>query len=144
MKSWAFTVILLSLCGKLIKLFLPKGEKSPLFSPLRFLLSLSLIIALISPLIGWKGWFQGKAFPFEYETTEGIDSNRIILKRMGETIKKSVDTAFPQCEYSLEIYTDEQGLPQSIRVVGGGEKATEITEFIYRNYGLKTDTDQGE
>ena len=140
MKSWAFTIILLSLCGKLMKHFLPRGEKSPLFSPLRFLLSLSLIIAIAFPLLQWKEESPTKDFPFTFETTEELDGNTLILEKMGKTIKKSVDTAFPKCEYTLEIFADGQGLPQEIHVIGGGEKATEISDFIYRNYGLKTST----
>ena len=66
------------------------------------------------------------------------DGNAVILEKMGKTIKKSVDTAFPECEYSLEIFADEQGIPVEIRVIDGGEQAAEISDFIRLNYGLKT------
>ena len=141
MKEWALSVILLSLGGKLIKHFLPKGEKSPLFSPLRLLLSLCLIVAIVFPLQQLKAPLQAKELSFEYESTNGISGNALILEKMGKTIKKSVDTAFPACEYSLEICADEGGIPQAIRVIGGGEQAFAISEFIHRNYGLKVTTD---
>lgn len=144
MKSWAITVILLSLCGKLMKHFLPRGERSPLFSPLRLLLSLCLIIALAFPLLRWKDRPLAIEIPPEYQTASEFDGDALILEKMGKTIKRSVDTAFPECEYSLEIYADEQGLPKAIRVIGGGEQAAEISNFIFQNYGLKTATAKGE
>ena len=143
MKEWALSVILLSIFGKLTKHFLPKGEKSSLFSPLRLLLSLTLIVALIFPLQRLKTPLEAKELSIQYEDAETLSGNALILEKMGKTIKKSVDTAFPACEYALEICVDKEGIPQSIRVIGGGEKAFEISKFIQENYGLEVTTDQG-
>ena len=139
MKAWTFIIIFLSLCGKLMKNFLPRSEKSPLFAPLRFLLSLSVIVALVSPLMNPGFGNKREKVSFEYDAPE-LDGYGLILEKMGKSIKHSVDTAFPDCEYSLEIYTDDQGMPSVIYVIGGEERAAEIADFIGRNYGLKTAT----
>ena len=136
MKTLAFVIILLSLCGKLIKNFLPRGEKSPLYAPLRFLLSISLILVVIFPL---TSPFKRETFNLKLEPLADINSGEIILEKMQSTIKRSVDTAFPKEEYSLEIQTDEKGIPNLI-LVTGGERADSIADFISRNYGLKTTT----
>ena len=86
---------------------------------------------------------EAKELSIQYEGAETLNGNALILEKMGKTIKKSVDTAFPACEYALEICADKEGIPQSIRVIGGGEKAFEISNFIQGNYGLEVTTDQG-
>ncbi|MBE6713250.1 MAG: hypothetical protein E7580_07000 [Ruminococcaceae bacterium] len=140
MKEWVWALILLSLCGKLAKNLFPHGEKSPLHAPLRFLLSLCLSLVIFAPWFGAKRieLLSGRLFSFEEEST--IDGDRIVLEQIGQTMKKSVDTAFPNCKYSLEIYTDENDLPAQVKVICDDEKdAEKISAFIQRNYGLKAD-----
>ncbi len=138
MKGWVWGIILLSLCGRLMKSFLPRGEKSPLFAPLRFLLSLCLIAILFSPFFKFMGGKAktDKTIDFKIDEAYSIDGDALVLEQMGKTIKRSVDTAFPHHEFTLEIYTDQQGLPNLIKVVGGGQDGSEIADFIQRNYGL--------
>lgn len=139
MKEWAWTLILLSVFGKLIKNLLPRGEKSKLYAPLRFLLSLSLVAVMLLP---WMQVLCGQIKPEEllsFPETENVQSNAdaYILEQMGRTMKRSVDTAFPDVGYTLEIYSDSDQVPTEILVLcEDSEKANEIASFIERNYGL--------
>ncbi len=139
MKAWTLGIIFISLCGKLLENFLPRGEKSPLFSPMRFLLSLCLIVVISSPL--WKIHSQKDtsfSISFPWNTESKIDTNTLILEQMGKTMKKSVDTAFPKIEYTLEICADETGLPELVKVIGTSrEDGVRIADFIQKNYSLK-------
>ena len=47
--------------------------------------------------------------------------------------------AFPEEEYSLNVQTNEEGIPNLI-IVTGGESADIIADFITRNYGLNATT----
>lgn len=139
MKSWAFGLIILSLFGKLIKQLLPRGEKSAFFPPLRFLLSLALIVALFSPILkqAQKNNFQSNFAKLFSDEGTVIDPNTLILEQMGKTMKKSVDSAFPDLEYTLEIYTDDKGIPNLVKVCGCDEAGGKIADFIQCNYSLK-------
>lgn len=142
MKGWAWCLILLSLCGKFAKNFLPKGEKSPLYAPLRFLLSLCLVIVIFTPFIKIMGNEKDLSATFKKQQETALDGDREILEQMGKTMKKSVDTAFPQCTYTLEIYADDAGLPDLIKVVcENPADGKQIADFIYKNYGLKTSSE---
>lgn len=144
MKGWIWCLILLSLGGKLIGQFLPRGERSPLFSPLRLLLSLSLILVLFSPWIRLLSSDQDLSHALDsfFCEQEQIDSDKLILEQMGKTMKKSVDTAFPDTEYSLEIYTDETNVPILVKVTGlDVTQGQKIADFIQLNYGLEASAD---
>ncbi|MBQ3076021.1 MAG: hypothetical protein IJC26_08120 [Clostridia bacterium] len=140
MKAWAQMLILLSLCGKLVKNFLPTGERSALFPPLRFLLSLCLVLALFSP---WIKLFRGEiVFPslelLKTEEEAVPDANTLIMEQIGKTMKRSVDTAFPSITYSLELYADADGNPQEVRVLCDDRNTgIKIAGFIEQNYGLQ-------
>ncbi len=141
MKGFMWGLILLSFGGKLLEHFLPRGDKSPLFPPLRFLLSLCFIFLLFSP---WIQWIKSdtktiKGLDELFSSAIEIDGNQIILEQMGKTMKQSVKTAFPHYDFSLEIYTNEENVPVLVKVVGNdpvtGEK---IAEFIEKNYNLES------
>lgn len=141
MKGWVWCLILLSFGGKLITQFLPRGEKSPLRAPLRLLLSLSLILVLFSPWIRLLSSDKDptKAFDSFFTAQEQIDGDKLILEQMGKTMKKSVDTAFPNTDYSLEIYTDEKNVPILVKVVGiDSVEGQKIADFIQINYGMES------
>ena len=141
MKEWAWTLILLSVFGKLMKNLLPRGEKSPLHAPLRFLLSLSLVAVMLFP---WMRLLRREIKPEEYFSfpeSESVqsDADTYILEQMGKTMKRSVDTAFPDIGYTLEIYSDENQVPTEVLVLcEDPEKAKQIASFIEKNYGLTT------
>ena len=79
------------------------------------------------------------SFP-ETDSSE-MDAKAYILEQMGSTMKHSVDTAFPETAYTIEIFTNEEMLPDLIRIsCEDEEKAKEIAIFIERNYGIKAET----
>lgn len=144
MKGWVWCLILLSLGGKLIGHFLPRSDKSPLATPLRFLLSLCLVFVLFLP---WVRLLRSEpqltaSLDSLFSSTVEMDGDKLILEKMGKTMKKSVDTAFPHSEFSLEIYTNEKNVPILVKVVGADPiEGQKIADFIQRNYGLETATE---
>ena len=139
MKEWTWILIILALFGKLAKNLLPKGEKSPLYSPLRFLLSLSLIIVLFSPWIPLlKGERELMEFP-SISAEEVEESGEIlVLKRLGSTLGENVQSAFPDAKFSLEIHTDENKVPVLVKVVSEERNtAIQIAAYIKTNYDLE-------
>ena len=82
-----FTFLLISsLLSPLLKAMLPKGEASPLFPPLKFLLSLITLLVILSPLFSFlqKG---EENFHFSFTGEESLvlsDANREILEKTAE------------------------------------------------------------
>lgn len=141
MKEWAWILILISVFASIGKSLLPKGEKSPLYPPLRFLLSLALIVVFFSPLIRMiqnKEELTSGISSLLTEDTESTDGNTLVLKRFGATLGERIKREFPEAEFSLEIHTDENKVPTLIKVAGEDKVITEqIADFIQFNYGLE-------
>lgn len=143
MKEWAWILILLSLFGMIAKALLPKGEKSPLHSPLRFLLSLALIAVVFSPLISLirgEGDLSESISSLLSEEGEMADTQTLVLKRFAEVLGQKVKETFPDAEFSLEIHTDENKVPVTIKVVSTeSESAQRIADFIEISYGIESE-----
>ena len=141
MKAWAYGLILLSLFGMIIKGVLPKGERSGLFPPLKFLLALVLIVAVISPvfsLLRGKGPLSEISSLWE-GSSETVEGDTLILNRLAQVMGEEVTRAFPESVFSFEIYTDENKVPVKIRVVSEDrEDARKIADFVKIKYGIET------
>ncbi len=141
MKSWATTLIFLTVFGILAKSILPKGEKSRLYAPFRFLLSLLLIVTVFSPLVPiFKG--QGdlsKDISRFFSETEGENVDVFLLKRFASVMDEKAKATFPDADFSFEIHTDENKTPVLIKVVSEDkEKGQEIADWIRLNYKIET------
>ena len=71
-----------------------------------------------------------------------VNGDQLILEQMGQTMARSVQTAFPESKFTLEIQTDENRVPVLIRVhCQQAERGGRIAEFIQKNYGLEAITE---
>ena len=137
MREWFFPILITTVFSVLIPIILPKGEKSPLYPPLKLLLSLALTLSVLSPLIsfcrdGVKNDFHTNSIQFTEE-----DGNAIILQKAEEDIKEAVTKAFPGEEILLELATNEENIPTGIRFTCQTvESGKRISDFLEKNFSL--------
>ncbi len=142
MKFWAYTLILCSVVTMAIRILIPRGKKSPLYSPLKFLLSLVLIVAVFSPVFSFlkKDFTSEITIPWDsFFSQVDTDSDRILLERCVQRMNEAVKHNFPETEFSLSVTANGDYIPTSIRVKCEDEKkAQEIALFLQANYALIT------
>jgi len=142
MKNWAYTWILCALLTMLSKIILPKGERSPLFGTVKFLISLVLILTVVSPLFRFvKGDWKDTPFPLsETEAKqEATTPEEIILEKSAQKMLESAQAAFPDASFTLKMKTDEALIPTGILVLCENEKTgKEIARFVEANYKILT------
>lgn len=139
MKNFCITLTLLSFFGILIELFLPKGKTSPLYAPLKFLLSLSIILCLFSPVIRFT---KGEvALPKVDFSSEDIPSGEELVKeRVYENIYSDTKGKFPQANFSLDITYENGYIPKKILInCPSEEDAQDIRDYIKIKYGIETE-----
>ncbi len=141
MKAWIITLIFLCIFKTVSKSLLPKGEDSPLYGPLRFLLAMILILSVFSPLLPIfknKDTLSEKVSVFLADVkTE--DVNVLMLKRFAEKMHENIKEVFPKSEAEFEIHTDETKTPVFIKVTSKDpETSQKIAEWIERNYGIES------
>lgn len=108
MKAWATTLILASVIGALSPLFLPKGEKSPLYGVVKLVSALVILTILIHPVLTLMGQelpTVGEVFPV---TQSDYDPERLLLERSCRGIEENVRRLFPDGDYELVFETDEE------------------------------------
>lgn len=139
MGSFCQNLIFISIFSSIIKIFLPKGEKSALYPPLKFLLSLALILCVFTPLM-IKTPIEDFHFDFNLPEINSTPSGEeLILTKMEENMRKTIRASFPDADFSLLIYRDENNLPGTIGVIcEKKEEAERIANFILKNYRLET------
>ena len=144
MKDWALTLILCSVLWSGVTLLIPKGEKSPLYGPVRLLFSLVLILALFSPLVGVLTGKDEITLPDygEGETNSGDggkEIQRLILEKNVSKMEEAVKNAFPEAEFSLRLEASADGIPTGIYVIGrDAEEGKRIADFLEQNFQLIT------
>ncbi len=139
MKNFCTNLILLSFSGIFIKLFLPKGERSPLYAPLKFILSLGIILCVFSPVFSL---FQSDfSLPdLTLSETDLPKGEELVLQKMEERMIESVKKAYPKEDFTLTILADENFIPERIRLLCNNESsAREIKDFIKLKYKLETE-----
>ena len=120
MKTWAVTFLTALLIAGAAKLLLPKGEKSPLYRPLRFLTALLLLLILCHPLLKIvrdPNAYFSSGFT-EADESADYDPGAHLLEQSENRIEKSVREAFPEGDYELVFETDEEELGiRSVKIV---------------------------
>lgn len=139
MKSWFYSLILLSLCTAFIKAILPKGEKSPLHSSLRFLIATMLIAVSFSPLLPLFGKDLTFSLTNPFEESEAIKTTESeILRRFGERLNESVSKKFGEVNFTLSVFADENKIPKTIEISCENKTAAdEIAAFIETNFQIE-------
>jgi len=136
MKEWFYRLIVIGFFGVAVRLLLPAGEKSKLYPPLRFLISLLLITTIFLPCFQLLGQ-SGENFTsfFENITSPNTDEiERLLLERSAKEMTREVQTKFPEAKFTLYIYTDENALPTEIAVEG--VEADRIADYIEVKYEI--------
>ena len=141
MKSWVVTLIVLCVFKTVSKLLLQKGEDSPLYGPLRFLIAMILILSIIAPLFPMlknENILSEKITLFS-EDIKTEDVNVLLLKRFAEKMHEKVKENFPESEAEFEIHTDEAKTPVLIKVKSkNNETSQKIAQWIETNYGIES------
>ncbi len=138
MANWAYSVILIAVTVTLCKIILPKGEKSPLYAPIRFLLALILCIAVFSPLAGLlRGDFH---FPMPIqEETISANTEQVILEKSEENIRCKLQNIFPNTEFDITLIGNENYLAERVELrCHDDEEAQRIADYIKIIYQMDT------
>ena len=138
MKQWASTLILTAIFGMVAKVMLPRGEKSPLFGPIKLLVSLILIVVMFSPVYSLlQGKIQANFFSESVADEKALDPENLLLERVAKIMSEEVQKAFPHTTFSLEIYTDNNGVPTEIQVVcDPPDEGPRIADFLKAKYKI--------
>ena len=137
MKGSVLTLFFLSFFTMLAKLILPKGEQSPLFSPLKFLISLMLIITVFSPFFNFESMANTPLPSIDDSEINVEEVNQSILQKSANGMQKTAEAAFPSANFSLKIDANEEYVPTCIRVFSESESTgTEIARFLEKNYQI--------
>ena len=119
MKTWALTLVFAALFAGLAPHLLPKGDKSPLYQPLAFMISLAVLILLSQPLVALirePDRIRQIDFAAADESLT-YDPGKMLLERSETSVEKKVREAFPEGDYAVVFDTDEEGLGiKAIRV----------------------------
>ncbi len=146
MKAWADTLILASVFGIVVKVILPKGEKSPLFGPTKLLISLILIVVMFSPILSLFN--KETTLPFLSDSLGEaleVNSEQLLLERSCKIMSDEVKSAFPQTRFSLEIYTDDNRIPTQIQVIcDPPEEGPRIADFLQAKYAIPASAKEKE
>ncbi len=147
MKEWFYTLICIGFFGIVGRLLLPAGEKSKLYPPLRFLISLLLVLAVFSPFFKMKGE-NSSNFASYFALLSSPDTKeveRILLERSAKEMTREAKLVFPEAEFTLYIYTDENSIPTEIAVECADGDGGRIADFLEVKYGIPAEEySQGE
>ncbi|MBR2635203.1 MAG: hypothetical protein IKD31_06450 [Clostridia bacterium] len=137
MERFSYVLILYSVLSVLLRFFFPKEEKSPLYPPLQFLLSLLVLLSIFSPI---TSLFRNN--PFENlqlpeEITEEDSSHRRLLEKTLTRMQESAQRAFPEKEFHLTMTVSEGQIPLGITVhCKTEETGLAVAGFLEANYSL--------
>lgn len=137
MKSNVLTLFFLAFFSMLAKIVLPKGEKSPFYPPLKFLVSLMLIVTVFSPLFQ-LGELANTPLPsFDESRIDAEAISQSILQKSAEGMQSAAESAFPATEFSLRVEADEAYVPTAIYVLSKDEaEGRKIALFLQKNYEI--------
>ena len=141
MSLWIRAILALSFFTMALTRILPQGEKSKLLPALRFLMALTLMVVLLSPILSLS--LPTLAEWEETESTALYDPAELLLQKSCETMAESVRRSFPDATFTLRVRTDENKTPVYVEVEG--DKADKIAAFLTKNFeipaGVKTEED---
>lgn len=147
MKDWFYTLIIIGFFGIAARLLLPSGEKSKLYPPLRFLVSLLLILAIFSPVfqITGENEFLLSAFFEELSSPDSDEVERLLLERSAKEMVREAKLHFPEASFTLYIYTDKYSVPTKISVECSDGNGGKIADFLEVKYSIPAEEyKQGE
>lgn len=136
MLSWFLTVALAGAVCTLLKILLPKGEKSRLFAPFRFLASLVMILALLMPVAKFARLSDASFDRFLDEfRTSGKTYASDLATSGARAIKEDLKTQFPSADYTVNIYADKNACAIT-KITVGGIDGDQIIAYMKDHYGL--------
>ena len=138
MSDFFTSLLLVTLLSVFFKGALLKGEDSPLFPPLKFLLSLITIVIVISPILSF---LQKKDLGFtlsslETEIFTQVQAEEKILKETEAQIRSSVQKTFPQTAVTVTLLSDDTGIPTHLEISCEEEMKERIISFLEKNYNI--------
>ncbi len=140
MKAWVITLIFLCVFKSVSKALLPKGEESPLYGPLRFIIAMVLILSVFSPLLPIfkeENLLSEKMNVF-LSDIKTEDTEVYLLKRFAAKMHDTIKEIFPESEAEFEIHTDETKTPVLIKVKSKDPDISQrIADWIKTNYGIE-------
>jgi hypothetical protein len=140
--AWTGTLIFCTVLFSSLKAVFPKGEKSPLYSSLKFLLSLIVTLVLFSPILPLFGKnisIDGDFFQISETENTADNAKEILLQKTKEQITDAAKKAFPDTEFSIEILSSGEKIPTGIILhCTDGEKGEVIREFLQENFSILT------
>lgn len=145
MKEILIPLFLCSLTLPLVKTILPKGENSPLFPALRLLISLLVLVVSFSPLLSL---FNREELPrklFEEKLPLSLENEEILLKKSQAAIEEAARNAFPETEFTVELYCNENKIPTGILLTcEDSTQCDRIRSFLEENFSLITTVKEKE
>ena len=138
MADWAYSIIIVTVTVTLCKIILPKGEKSPLYAPIRFLLALILCITVFSPLVRLLGGDFHFKLPAQEETVSA-NTQQIILEKSEEDMKRHLQSVFPDTEFDITLVGNENYLAERVELCcHNDDNAQRIADYIKIIYQMDT------
>ena len=143
MNDVATNLILISFFGKGILHLLPRGEKNSLTAPLKFLISLSIVVLLATPFS--KGLQTLREPEISWPEEAKISAEELLWERSCNAVSDSTHSAFPKETFQLEFIRGKEGTVERVFVFcEKEEKGTEIALYLNSRYGLDAKWMEGE
>lgn len=138
MKEWFYTLIFIGFLGIAVRLLLPAGEKSKLYPPLRFLLSLLLMLTILSPIfrITKQNDFSFTSYFEDLASPDADKIEHLLLERSAKEMSRDILAEFPEASFTLYIYTDKNSVPTEISVSCQNFDACRIADYLETKYGI--------
>lgn len=140
MKEWVLPILISGIASLFIRVILPKGEKSPLYPSLKFLISLGLTLSILSPLISFSKKDPDSLLPQASVSAFASENGQeTILSTCQKDMENAVRLVFPDEEVSLELKAGEDFVPIGIHLICEKEDAGQkIAAFLEKNFSLIT------
>jgi len=136
MNDLAKHFILISFLGKGMLQLLPRGDKNPLSSALKFMISLGMILLLSSPLFSLMKKNTLPELPWiELQETNASD---LLWSKSCNAIIRDVKQSFPQRDLQLDFHKTKEGLLREIFVYCENEESgEEVVRYLERRYAVE-------
>ncbi len=139
MKEFLIPLFLCSLTLPLVKIVLPKGENSPLFPALKLLISLLVLTVSFSPFLALLNRGELPKEIFEEEVPLQSNTEEIILQKSKVAIEEATRAAFPETDFTIELYCNENKIPTGILLTCEDQaRCGQIRTFLEENFSLIT------
>jgi len=136
MKEWFFSLLICTVLSSVIKIFLPDGEKSFLYAPLRFLFTLILTVSILHPFVVLSQKISDESISDEIEISSDPEkAQSVLLEKSMNSLEESVKKAFPDQTFRLDFTVGKDMVPMGICVECPVESdALRIADFLQKNF----------